>query len=70
MVLFSQILCLFMILALGLFVFKKYPIKLQLREMILASLFVVLALVVSYFSVMIPLFGFPSLKLSLRKNCR
>ena len=65
MVLFSQIACLLVIVALGFFVFKKYPIKLQLREMTLASLFVVLALVVSYFSIMIPLFGFPSLKLSL-----
>jgi hypothetical protein len=47
MVLFSQIACLLIILVLGLFVFKKYPIKLQLREMTLASLFIVLALVVS-----------------------
>lgn len=65
MVLFSQIACLVAIVCLGVFVFKKYPIQLQLREMVLASLFVVLALVVSYFSIMIPLFGFPSLKLSL-----
>ena len=64
MVLFSQLVCLLTILLLGLYIFKRYPIKLQLRDMILASLFVVLALVLSYMSIMIPLFGFPSLKLS------
>ena len=45
MVLFSQLVCLLTILLLGLYIFKRYPIKLQFRDMILASVFVVLALV-------------------------
>ena len=64
MVLFSQLVCLLAILILGMYVFKKYPMKFQLRNMILASMFIVIALVLSYMSIMIPMFGFPSLKLS------
>ena len=64
MVLFSQLVCLLTLVILGLYIYKKYPIKFQLRDMIIASLLIVVALILSYMSIMIPLFGFPSLKLS------
>ena len=64
MVLFSQLVCLLTIVILGLYIYKKYPMKFQLREMSIASLLIVIALILSYMSIMIPMFGFPSLKFS------
>ena len=60
-----QVVCLILILLLGLFVFKRYPFQYKLRSTILVSLFLVLALVLSYFSMMLGLFGFPTLKIGL-----
>lgn len=65
MVVVSQIVCLLVLVGLGVYVNRKYPLRLQLKPMILVSLFVVIALALSYFSIMIPLFGFPSLKIGV-----
>lgn len=63
MALMIQGICLGIIVLLGIFTFKKYPLKLRIKEMVLTSLFMVIGLVLSYFSLMIPLLGFPSLKI-------
>ena len=64
MVLFSQLVCLLAIVILGLYIYKKFPMKFQLKDMSIASLLIVVALLLSYMSIMIPMFGFPSLKFS------
>lgn len=65
MVFVSQLICLLVLIILGVYLIKKYPLHFQLKQMTLVSLFIVMALVLSYFSIMIPLFGFPSLKITL-----
>ncbi|MFQ7174709.1 MAG: folate family ECF transporter S component, partial [Thomasclavelia ramosa] len=47
------------------FVFWKYPIKSDTKSLTLAALLVILAVVLKRFSIMIPLFGFESLKISV-----
>lgn len=59
----TQVICFVIIVALGLFVFKRYPLRLQTKHMVSVSLLLVLSLVLSYFSLMLGLFGFPSLKI-------
>lgn len=60
---FVQFCVLLIIILLGLFVFKTFPFKASVKHMTLAAAFIIIALLLDYFSVMIPLFGFPSLKI-------
>ncbi|MCF0111423.1 MAG: folate family ECF transporter S component, partial [Erysipelotrichaceae bacterium] len=59
----AQIVCFIAIIVLGFVCFKSTPFRLQTRQMTLVSMFLVLALVLSYFSVMLGLFGFPTMKI-------
>lgn len=49
----------------GLFVFYKYPIKSDVRQITLGALFVILAIILKRLAIMIPFLGFPSLKITL-----
>lgn len=60
-----QIICGFILVLIGILVFWKYPIKSDTKSLTLAALFIVLAAVLKRFSIMIPLFGFESLKVSI-----
>ena len=60
-----QIICGFILVLIGVLVFWKYPIKSDTKSLTLAALFIVLAAVLKRLSIMIPLFGFESLKISI-----
>ena len=60
----SQVLCFLCLVGLFGYVFKKYPLKPTIPNLVLASLFVLLALILNAIAVMIPFFGVPSLKVS------
>lgn len=60
-----QIICSIILVLMGIFVFWKYPIKSDTKSLTLAALIIVLVAVLKRFSIMIPLFGFESLKISL-----
>ena len=60
-----QIICGVLLVLIGIFVFWKYPIKSDTKSLTLAALLVILAVVLKRFSIMIPLFGFESLKISV-----
>ena len=59
-----QIICGFILVLIGVLVFWKYPIKSDTKSLTLAALFIVPA-VLKRLSIMIPLFGFESLKISI-----
>lgn len=60
-----QIICGIILVLIGILVFWKYPIKSDAKSLTLAALFIVLAVILKRLSIMIPLFGFESLKLSI-----
>ena len=60
-----QIICGFILVLIGILVFWKFPIKSDTKSLTLAALFIVLAAVLKRLSIMIPLFGFESLKVSI-----
>jgi len=62
MVIIIQILALVAILIIGLLTFRYFPLKMELRSIMAVSMLVLLSVVLAFFSVMVPLFGFPSLK--------
>lgn len=51
------------IIALGIFCFVKYPMKHDMRALTLSALFTIISLVLKRFSIMIPLFGYETLRL-------
>lgn len=53
------------IVSIGVFVFYKYPMKSDVRQMTLGALFVILAIILKRLAVMVPFLGFPSLKITL-----
>jgi riboflavin transporter len=65
MVLISQILTVTSIIAIGFFVFKFDKPVIKVKTIVIVSLFVTLSLVLSLISWMVPLFGFPSLKIGI-----
>ena len=60
MILFTQILTGCLILLIGFMSFKWDKPDIKIKTVVIVSLFVALSLVLSLFSWMIPLFGFPS----------
>ena len=54
------------IVSIGIFVFYKYPMKSDVRQMTLGALFVILAIILKRLAVMVPFLGFPSLKIYIR----
>ena len=64
-----QILLGIIILCLGFYVFKKYPLKKDNRALVMSALFIVLSVILNRFSMMIPLFGFESLKIGFELLC-
>ena len=63
MIIGMQVLSLAVLILLGIFVFKKYPLKLQTKPMIQVTFLIVIALILSYLSLMLAISGFPSLKI-------
>lgn len=60
-----QIICGIILVVIGILVFWKFPIKSDTKSLTLAALFIVLAAILKRLSIMIPLFGFESLKISI-----
>ncbi|MFQ6794085.1 folate family ECF transporter S component [Thomasclavelia sp.] len=60
-----QIICGTILVMIGVLVFWKYPIKSDTKSLALSALFIILAAVLKRLSIMIPLFGFESLKISI-----
>ena len=63
MALFLQIVTFLAIVVLGILTFKFFPLKITTKNLTLAAMLVVLSVALQFFSVMIPLFGFPSLRI-------
>lgn len=60
-----QIICGIILVLIGVLVFWKFPIKSDTKSLTLAALFIVLAAILKRLSIMVPLFGFESLKISI-----
>jgi ECF transporter S component (folate family) len=60
-----QALAVIAILVIGYLTFKFKPLKLELRAITFTALMVMLSVVLSIFSIMVPLFGYPSMKIGL-----
>ena len=65
MILTAQIICLAVLIGYGFISFRKYPFRMEIKPMVQISFLLVLALALSYFSLMVGVFGFPSLKIGL-----
>lgn len=65
MTLFIQLLAIIIIILLGVVILRLDPIKLDVKRIASAAMFVVIAVILSFFSLMIPLFGFSSLRIGL-----
>ena len=63
MIVGSQALAMLAILVLAWLGFRLQPVRYSLKALVMSSLLVVLSVVLSIFSAMIPLFGFPALKI-------
>lgn len=51
------------ILLLGIYVFRRYPLRPDSKSMILCALFAILSILLSYLSIQLPLFGFDSFRI-------
>lgn len=63
MALFLQLTTFVVIVILGAVSFRYYPLKITTKNLTIAAMLVVLSVALQFFSVMIPLFGFPSLRI-------
>lgn len=61
---FIQVVCLLGLLGLFVVIFKKYPLEVTIRHLVMASFFVLVSVVLNALSIMIPFFGVPSVKIS------
>lgn len=59
----AQIIFGFLIVLLGFILFKKYPLDLDAKKITIAAFFVIIASILNMLSLMVPLMGFPALKL-------
>ncbi len=57
-----QVVCFMVLVGLFIYVFKKYPLKKEIRSIVYASLLVVCSVALNALSMTIPFFGVPSLK--------
>ena len=53
------------IVLIGIFVFYKYPIKNDVKQVTLGALFIILAIILKRLAIMVPFLGLPSLKITL-----
>lgn len=60
-----QIILGILIVLIGVFVFYKYPMKSDVKQMVLGALLVVLSIVLKRLAIMVPFLGFPSFKITL-----
>jgi len=58
-----QILCLVLIICIGIIIFQFFPRDFSVKKITITAMFVVLSAVLQALSLVVPLFGFPSLKL-------
>jgi len=65
MILTSQALTLAIILGLGFYTFKYHPLQINVKSLSVTSFLVLLSVVLSIVSLMIPIFGFPALRIGL-----
>ncbi len=63
MALALQVITFLIIVGLGVVSFKFFPLKVTTRKLTIAAMLVVLSVALQFFSLMIPLFGFPSLRI-------
>lgn len=56
--------CLLSLIGLFGYIFKRYPLQMSIQNLVLASLFVLLSVVLNAVALMIPFFGVPSVKIS------
>lgn len=59
----TQLIAGILLLLIGIFVFKKFPLKINVKSLVLVSLFIVLSNIMSMISLKVPLFGFDSLRI-------
>lgn len=59
-----QIILGIIIVLIGIFVFYKYPIKNDVRQVTLGALFIILAIILKRLAIMVPFLGLPSLKIT------
>lgn len=62
---YGQISAMLSIVLIGLYVFNKHPLKFQVKTLVQVSLWVVLSVLLGLFSWMVPVLGFPALKIGL-----
>ncbi|MDD8048534.1 MAG: folate family ECF transporter S component [Thomasclavelia sp.] len=60
-----QIILGLIIVAMGVFIFYKYPFKADIKQLTIGALLIVVAVVLNRISFMVPFLGFPSLEISL-----
>ncbi len=65
MILTSQAVALLMIVSLGLYTFKYHPLQINVKQLSVTSFLVLLSVILSIVSLMIPMFGFPALRIGL-----
>lgn len=53
------------IVLIGIFVFYRYPIKNDIRQVTLGALFIILAIILKRLAILVPFLGLPSLKITL-----
>lgn len=53
------------IVLIGIFVFYRYPIKNDIKQVTLGALFIILAIILKRMAILVPFLGFPSLKITL-----
>ena len=59
----AQVVAGILIILLGIFIYRHFPLRADGKTMILGALFIILSLIVSMFTVRIPLFGIDSLRI-------
>ncbi|MDF9824573.1 ECF transporter S component (folate family) [Breznakia sp. PF5-3] len=59
-----QVVCIVFLIVLFGLVFKRYPLEMTIRNLVLASLFVLISVILNAISIMIPFFGVPSVKIT------
>jgi len=60
-----QIIVGIIIVLIGIFIFYKYPIKNDVKQVTLGALFIILAVILKRLAIMVPFLGLPSLKITL-----
>ncbi|NLA78130.1 MAG: hypothetical protein GX845_01100, partial [Erysipelothrix sp.] len=63
MAIFLQVAAFLSIVVLAIISFKVAPLNMTAKKITIVTMLIVLSIVLQFFSIMVPLFGFPSLRL-------